>query len=232
MKPIGLIGGMSWESTVSYYEAMNRLVRTRKGGLHSLPVYMASVDFAPYARMQKEGAWDEIGRQLNQEALRLEQAGAKAIVLATNTMHAVADEIASGLSIPFLHIGDAAAKKIASGGLQTVGLLGTSFTMEQPFYHERLNENGIQTLIPSEKDRAFIHDAIFTELCMGVLEHDTKQRFLAIMEKLRQDGAEGIVLGCTEIPLLIKEGDTDMPLFNTPEIHAEEAVTFATADPF
>lgn len=231
MKPIGLIGGMSWESTISYYEAMNRLVRKQIGGLHSLPVYMASVDFAPFARMQKEGQWAEIGRQLNREARRLEQAGAKAIVLATNTMHAVAGDISKDLSIPFLHIGDAAARKISSEGLNTVGLLGTGFTMEQPFYHDRLRAHGIGTLIPSDEDRTFIHDAIFTELCMGVLNQDTKQRFLVIMDRLRQKGAQGIVLGCTEIPLLINAEDTDMPLFNTPEIHAEAAVAFATADP-
>lgn len=230
MKTIGMIGGMSWESSALYYQTMNRGARDALGGLHSLPVLMSSVDFAPYAKLQEQEEWETIGRDLQKEAKRLEAAGAEVILLATNTMHTVADQITDGLSVPFIHIGDATAEEVKAEGLQRVALLGTRFTMEQPFYREKLEGAGIDVMIPEEDDRLFIHEAIFNELCVGQLNLDTKAAFLEIIDRLVKKGAEGIVLGCTEIPLLIQDDDASVPVFNTSDIHARAAVAFALQD--
>lgn len=227
MKTVGIIGGMSFESSILYYETMNRIVRERLGGLQSLPILMTSVNFAPYAKLQEQEDWRAIGTALQKEARRLEDAGADMIVMATNTMHTAADTISEGLTVPFIHIGEVTADEINEKGYQRVALLGTRFTMEQPFYREKLIQKGIDVLIPNEEDRRYIHDAVFHELCMGQFKDVTKSGFLDIIDRLIHDGAEAIVLGCTEIPLLIHDGDTPVPVINTSDIHAKAAVAFA-----
>ncbi|AOM81481.1 aspartate/glutamate racemase family protein [Salisediminibacterium beveridgei] len=227
MKTVGIIGGMSFESSTLYYETMNRLVRDHRGGLHSLPILLSSVDFEPYARLQENGNWAAIGDALHEEAKRLETAGAEVIVLATNTMHAAADRITEDLEVPFIHIGEATAQAVKAKGMKRIALLGTRFTMEYAFYREKFEEVGIEVMIPGDADRAYIHQAVFKELCLGTLNPDTKHSFLQIIDQLVDDGAQGIVLGCTEIPLLIGDDDANVPVFNTSDIHAKAAVAFA-----
>ena len=225
MKTAGIIGGMSWESTVPYYQQINKAVQGRLGGLHSAPLVLFSMDFAEMARMQEEGDWDGIGQSLSQAARALERAGSDFVLLATNTMHKVADQIEEAISVPFLHIADAAAARIHLEKVKKVGLMGTAFTMEQDFYRTRLLErHGIKTLIPSDEDRRFIHRTIYTELCCGRLLDSSRREFVRIIGDLSALGAEGIVLGCTEIPLLVTPDHTDVPLFDTGRIHAEAAV--------
>lgn len=225
MKTAGIIGGMSWESTVPYYAQINEGIRDRLGGLHSAPILLRSVDFAPLAAMQKEGRWEEIGGFLAGAALSLERAGADFVVLASNTMHKVADAIEGALSIPFLHIADAAGERVLQAGMKRVGLLGTAFTMEQGFYSDRLLVRyGIETLVPEREDRRFIHETIYTELCCGVLSDEARERFLETIKGLVDQGAEGIVLGCTEIPLLVTPSHTSVPLFDTGRIHTAKVV--------
>ncbi len=228
MKTIGLLGGMSWESTELYYRHINEGVRERLGGLHSAKILLHSVDFAEIATYQVNGQWHQAGEKLVAAAQGLQQAGADMIVICTNLMHKVAPQIEQSLEVPLLHIADAAGWAIKKQGLQRVGLLGASFTMEEGFYRERLAEKfGLEVIIPEDEERAEISRVIFEELCRGVFSDASRQRYLEIIENMRAKGAEGVILGCTEIPLLIKPHDIDLPLFNTAVLHAEAALTDA-----
>lgn len=227
MKTIGLIGGMSWESTVEYYRIINEEVKARLGGLHSADCLLYSVDFAGIEQCQQTGRWEEAGRILAQAAKRLEQGGADFIILCTNTMHKVAETIKEAVSIDFLHIADATAAEIEKAGLQRVGLLGTRYTMEQEFYRERLESRGLQVLIPREEDRLLVNNIIFQELCLGEIKPGSRREMQRIIKDLVSRGAEGVILGCTEIPLLVKKEDTAVPLFDTTRIHAVKAVDAA-----
>lgn len=228
MKVIGLIGGMSWESSLEYYRIINETTKARLGGLHSAHCVLYSVDFAEIEALQHQGQWAEAADILMAAAQNLERAGADFLVLCTNTMHKLADEIQSGVKIPLLHIADATAEQIVAGGIRRVGLLGTRFTMEQAFYKQRLIERyGLEVLIPTEPERDIVHRIIYDELCLGIIKPESRSHYLHIMERLVQAGAEGIILGCTEIELLIQPGDCAVPLFATTRIHAEAAVSFA-----
>ncbi|WP_323016611.1 aspartate/glutamate racemase family protein [Castellaniella sp.] len=224
MKTIGLIGGMSWESTVPYYRQINEAVKTRLGGLHSAKIVLYSVDFAEIERLQHAGDWDAAGAILADAARMLERAGADFLVLCTNTMHKVAPAIESAVRIPLLHIADPTAAAIRQAGLDRIGLLGTAFTMEQPFYRDRLqDQHGIQVLVPDSADRALVHRVIYEELCLGRIEDTSRQAYRAVMHKLADQGAQGIILGCTEISLLVGPQDARVPLFDTTAIHAQAA---------
>ncbi len=231
MKTIGLIGGMSWESSLEYYRILNEEVKTRLGGLHSASCIMLSVDFAEIEVLQREGRWEESGHVLADAAQRLEAAGADLIILCTNTMHKVADAIQAQIHSPFLHIADAAAHAIQAAGLHTVGLLGTRFTMEEDFYRTRLVEqHGLTVLIPDDAGREIVHQVIYNELVLGKINPESKQHYLDIIAELVAAGAQGIILGCTEIGLLIHPEDTSVPLFDTTRIHAVAAVEAALID--
>lgn len=228
MKTIGLIGGMSWQSSLEYYRLINQLVATRLGKLHSARCLLYSVDFHVMERLQSEGRWQTAADLLAAIARKLEQAGADCMLLCTNTMHKVADEISAAVSIPMLHIADATAAAIDAQGWQRVGLLGTRFTMEETFYRDRLVRNfDLEILIPSAPQRETIHRVIYDELCEGRILADSRQQFAAITASLTTAGAEGIILGCTEIGLLLKEEDVMVPLLDTTRIHAEAAVQWA-----
>ncbi|WP_437933228.1 aspartate/glutamate racemase family protein [Sorangium sp. So ce341] len=225
MKTIGLIGGMSWESSLYYYRIINEAVKERLGGLHSAECLMFSVDFAPIEKMQSEGRWHDAGQVLADAAVRLERAGAGFIVLCTNTMHKVAGAIEERISIPLLHIADATAAEIRRRKLRRIGLLGTRFTMEQDFYRRRLVErHDVDVLVPNEAERETIHRVIYDELCLGRVDPSSRQKYLAIIKNLVAAGAEGIILGCTEIMLLIGQEDVRVPVFDTTKIHAMAAV--------
>ncbi len=227
MKVIGMLGGMSWESTASYYAALNEGVKQRLGGLHSAKIVLYSVDFSEIETLQHRGDWDATAELLAEGAQAIERAGAEFLVICTNTMHKVAPAIQDAIGIPLLHIADATAEALMRDGIRRVGLLGTRFTMEQPFYRERLETHGIDVVVPDEEARAAIHEVIYSELCLGVIRQGSKQRFLKIMEYLRTEGAEAVILGCTEIALLVQQTDTDIPVYDTTAIHAERAVTYA-----
>jgi aspartate racemase len=228
MKCIGLIGGMSWESSVEYYRLMNQLVRERCGGLHSAHSLLYSVDFAEVETLQREGNWQQATAVMIDAAQRLERGGAACIVICTNTMHLMADDVQSHTKLPVLHIADATANAIHASGIQRVGLLGTRFTMEQDFYRGRLQDkHGLEVLIPAEDDREVVHRIIYEELCMGNIQQSAKQQYLAIIERLVARGAEGIIAGCTEIGLLIRANDCPVPFFDTTYIHAAAAVAYA-----
>lgn len=228
MKTIGLIGGMSWESTALYYRILNEEVKSALGGLHSARVVLYSVDFDEIEKLQSTGRWDEAGLQLAQAAQALARAGAELLVLATNTMHKVAPQIQQAVAIPLLHIADATAERIREHGLQKVGLIATRFTMEETFYHGRLtDEYGLEVITPDSDDRAFIHQVIYQELCLGIINPDSRARFREIMAGLTAQGAEGIILGCTEITMLVTADDASVPLFDTTQIHAQSAVQHA-----
>ncbi len=225
MKTIGLIGGMSWESSIEYYRIVNETAREKLGGLHSAKSLMASVDFAEIETLQHEDRWDEAAQILLDCAKDLEHGGADFILLCTNTMHKVADRITSGVNIPFLHIADATAEVIVKAGIRKIGLLGTRFTMEHDFYKDRLIKNyGLDVLVPDESEREIIHRVIYDELCLGQVREASRGQYKKIMQSLVDQGAEGIILGCTEIELLIKQGDCTVPLFPTSRIHAVAAV--------
>lgn len=224
MKTIGLIGGMSWESSIEYYRMMNEQVRSQLGGLHSAKCLMYSVNFEEIERYQSEGNWKKAGETLGEVARSLEKGGADFIVICSNTMHMVLDYIEERIRIPVLHIADATANQIHEHGIRTVGLLGTKYTMEQNFYKQRIESNGIQVLIPNEEDREIVNKVIYEELCLGNIRSDSKAHYKEVIERLIQKGAEGIILGCTEIGLLIKPEDSNVPLFDTTSIHASEAV--------
>lgn len=225
MKTIGLIGGMSWESSIEYYRIINETAKEKLGGLHSAKSLMVSVDFAEIEKLQHDGQWDEAAQILIQCAQDLERGGADFIVLCTNTMHKVADQIMENIQIPFLHIADATAEKIHAAGLKKIGLLGTRFTMEHNFYKGRLIKNfGLDVLVPIEADRTIVHHVIYRELVLGKILDNSREEYKRIMNTLIQQGAEGIILGCTEIELLIKQSDSSVPLFPTSAIHAITAV--------
>jgi aspartate racemase len=227
MKMIGLLGGMSWESTVTYYQELNRGVRHRLGGLHSAPCLLSSVDFAEVERMQEHGAWTEAGQFLARHAQDLERGGAECVVLCTNTMHRVYDTIRDAVEIPVLHIADGTAQPLQSAGFHTVGLLGTKYTMEQDFYRSRLEERGFKVVIPDEDDREIVHQIIYSELCLGkVLEH-SREEYLRIVESLAERGAQAVILGCTEIGLLINKANCPLPVFDTTLLHVEAALDWA-----
>lgn len=228
MKTIGLIGGMSWESSLEYYRVLNEAVRQRLGGLHSAQCLMYSVDFAEIELLQREDRWDEAAQQMIAAGQRLERGGADFVVLCTNTMHKLADELQANIGIPLLHIADATAQQIRAAGLDRIGLLGTRFTMEHDFYKGRLVERyGLQVLVPDEPGRETVHRVIYDELCLGIVRPDSRAEYGQIMDKLVKTGAQGIILGCTEIELLVQPGDGGVPLFPTTKIHALAAVDYA-----
>ena len=230
MKTIGLLGGMSWESTVPYYRAINERIKERLGGLHSAKLLLSSVDFHEIERLQHTGSWDAAGDLLAAAARSLAAAGADFLVLCTNTMHRVAPRIEAAVGIPLLHIADPTAEEIRRAGLSTVGLLGTRFTMEQAFYRDRLQErHGIAVLVPEREDRDVVHRIIYEELCRGVIAPASRAAYRRIMADLAARGAEAIVLGCTEIALLVGPEDAAVPLFDTPSLHARQAADLALA---
>jgi aspartate racemase len=228
MKTIGLIGGMSWESSIEYYRIVNEEARSRLGGLHSARLVMYSVDFAEIEPLQQEGRWDEAARMLVAAARSVEKAGADFVLLATNTMHKVADRIEAAVEVPLLHIADPTAREIHARGFTRVGLLGTRFTMEGDFYKGRLVEkHGLDVLVPDEQQQELVHRVIYDELCLGQVRASSRDQYLGIIDELVARGAEGIILGCTEIGLLIHEGDARVPLFDTTTMHAAAAVELA-----
>ena len=227
MKTIGLLGGMSWESTEHYYRLINEATREALGGLHSAPIAMVSVDFQDIERLQRAGDWDAAARILAGKATRIEAAGAELLLICTNTMHIVASEIADAISIPLLHIADATASVIRESGMTSVGLLGTKFTMEQEFYRGRLVQHGLEVVVPPGPDRDIVHRVIYEELCLGEIKDDSRAEFLRIIDDLHRLGAEAVIEGCTEIGLLVKQQHTSVPLFDTTEIHARQAVVEA-----
>ncbi|MDN5767590.1 MAG: aspartate/glutamate racemase family protein [Humibacillus sp.] len=220
---------MSWESSAEYYRLANELVRDRLGGLHSARVLLASVDFAEIERLQAAGEWEQAGEVLAQVARSLEAGGAELLLVCTNTMHRVADEIQAAIDIPLLHLGDATARAVTRAGLSTVGLLGTAFTMERPFYRDRLARHGLTVLVPPADDRAQVHRIIYDELCLGQLLEPSRQFYREVIARLVDAGAEGIILGCTEIELLIGAADSPVPVFPTTRLHVEAAVDLALA---
>lgn len=228
MKTIGLIGGMSWESSIEYYRIINETARERLGGLHSAQSLLYSVDFAEVETLQHEGRWQEAAALLVDAAQRLERGGAECVVLCTNTMHKVADQIQREVNLPLLHIANTTAIQIQARNLQTVGLLGTRFTMEEDFYKGRLSQRyGLDVLVPPEHERELVHRIIYDELCLGLIEQPSREAYRDIMSHLVHRGAEGIILGCTEISLLVCKEDSPVPLFDTTRIHAVAAVDYA-----
>lgn len=231
MKTIGLIGGMSWESTVEYYRIINQKVKETLGGFHSAELILYSVDFDEIERLQHEGDWDTLTKRMVDAAKQVEKAGADFLLLCTNTMHKTAVKIEEAIQIPFLHIADATAERIKHQGIKKVGLLGTRFTMEEDFYKDRLvKKYGLEVIVPEESERNMVHDVIYQELCLGKICASSKEAYVSTIEKLVSQGAEGIILGCTEIGLLIKQEDLTVPVFDTTLIHAEEAVRFAITE--
>lgn len=230
MRVIGMLGGMSWESTAEYYRLANELVRERLGGLHSARVLLSSVDFAEVERLQTAGAWDEAGDLLASEAARLAAGGAELLVLCTNTMHKVADRVQAATDVPLLHLADATAVAVRAAGVHRVGLLGTSFTMEQAFYRDRLAAHGLEVLVPGEADRSLVHRVIYDELVVGVVRETSREAYRQVINRLVAAGAEGVILGCTEIELLVGTQDSPVPVFPTARLHVEAAVEAALAD--
>lgn len=227
MKTIGLIGGMSWESTQSYYRIINTMIKKELGGLHSARCILYSVDFAEIAGLQSQGNWKKCAEIMSNAAKSLEQAGADFCLICTNTMHKVFEEVQSHLSIPLLHIVDATAKEALSRKITTIGLLGTSYTMDQAFYKDRLSQSGLTVITPDTEQRAEISRIIFEELCLGKMTAQARDCYCRVIASLKEKGAQGIVLGCTEIGLLISSEHVDIPLFDTAEIHAQYAATYA-----
>lgn len=227
MKTIGLIGGMSWESSLEYYRMINQLVREKLGGQNNAKSLIVTVNFHDIEQMQREGRWDEAGKTLADAAVQLEHGGADFILLCTNTMHKVFTTIQAAVKIPMIHLATATAERISTAGLTKIGLLGTRFTMEQDFYKSVLIEHGIEVLIPDEVERNDIHRIIYDELCLGEVKLESRQRYKEIMHNLESRGAQGIILGCTEITLLVKAEDSTVPQFDTTRIHAERAVELA-----
>ena len=230
MKTIGIIGGMSWESSLEYYRLINRGVRDRLGGLHSARILMLSVDFAEVAARQRAGDWPALTAQMIDAARALERGGADGVLIATNTMHLMADDVAGAIGVPLLHIGDAAARAVRAAGHGRVGLIGTAFTMEQPFYAERLAGHGLDVIVPDADDRRAAHAIIYDELVQGWIEPASRAVYRAINARLVARGAAAIVLGCTEIMLLVGDDDSAVPLFDTTTLHAQAAVAWALGD--
>lgn len=227
MKTIGVLGGMSWESSLEWYRRANETVRDRLGGYHSARILLDSLDFADIERLQAAGDWPATGRILADRARALETAGAEIVVLCTNTMHIVADEIEAAIDVPFLHIADTTARAITAAGVGTVALLGTAFTMQQPFYRDRLARHGIRTLVPGADDRETVHEIIYRELVHGVVSPASRERYREVMTRLVASGAEGIILGCTEIELLVSQDDSAVPVFPTTALHVAGAIDAA-----
>jgi aspartate racemase len=228
MKRIGLLGGMSWESSIEYYRLVNEITRERFGGLHSADCLLRSVDFADIEVLQREDRWDEAGERLAGEARALVAGGAELLVLCTNTMHKVADAITAAVDVPFVHIADTTAHAVRAAGLTKVGLLATGYTMEQNFYVGRLRDaHGLDVIVPEAADRRIVHDVIYGELCVGVVDDGSREQYRRIMRELAERGAQGILLGCTEIDLLVGPGDAPVLLFDTTRLHAERAVELA-----
>ncbi len=231
MKTIGLIGGMSWESSIEYYRIINETVRDKLGGLHSAKSVMVSVDFAEIETLQHAGAWDELTARMIDAARQVQAGGGDFVVICTNTMHKMADDVAAAIDIPLLHIADATAARIKARGLGAIGLLGTRFTMEEDFYKGRLvNNHDLNVLIPDENERADVHRIIYDELVVGDIRPESKARYIEIMQHLAARGAQGVILGCTEIGLLVGQEDIDIPVFDTTLIHAQVAVDYALGD--
>ena len=231
MKTIGILGGMSWESSVHYYQIINEGVKKRLGGTHSAKILLNSVDFYYIDVLQKQGDWDTLNRMMVEESKKLEDAGADCLVIATNTMHKSVPEIEKVISIPIIHIADATAKSIKEQGIQQIGLLGTRYTMEQDFYKGRLvNHFGLSVDIPDEAGIQVVHDIIYDELVLGEVNDASRTKYMSIIKHMEEQGCEGVILGCTEIGMLIKSKDTDIPIFDTTEIHALAAVDFALSD--
>ncbi len=231
MKIIGVLGGMSWESTQSYYQIINQEVKRRLGGLHSAKCIVYSVDFAEIEQLQQNDDWESSALILSNAAQALQLAGAELIVIATNTMHKVFDEIQKSVAIPLLHIADATVAQIKLSGINKIALLGTCFTMEQDFYKARLSDNyGIEVVVPNREERKIVHDIIYDELCKGIISENSRQYYLDLIKKLVAGGADGIILGCTEIEQLVNQIDCNVPLFATARIHALAAVDFALSD--
>lgn len=226
MKTIGLIGGMSWESTAHYYRVINQETAARRGGLHSAPLIVHSVDFAPIAAMQSAGDWEGAGRQLAGVARDLEVAGAEVIGLASNTMHIIADQITDAITVPFIHIADPTSDALLADGFETVGLLGTRFTMEMDFYRDRLTARGLTALIP-DVDRTNLNGIIYDELCRGVVREESRRIYVAAIERLAARGAEAVILGCTEITMLIDDAISPLPVYDTTDLHAKALVSAA-----
>ncbi|MBW1892661.1 MAG: aspartate/glutamate racemase family protein [Deltaproteobacteria bacterium] len=228
MKTIGLLGGMSWESTVGYYRAINEGVKKSLGGLHSAKIILHSVDFDPIEKLQQKGDWEGTTKILSEAALSIQAAGADFLLICTNTMHKVAPEIEKAIEIPLLHIADATAEHLTNNSISKVGLLGTAFTMEHDFYKGRLIEKyGLEVLVPNDRDRNIIHNVIYQELCLGQRIESSKAEYLRIIEHLSDQGAEAVILGCTEIGMLVSQADTKVELCDTTTIHAEKAVDYA-----
>jgi aspartate racemase len=227
MRRIGMLGGMSWESSALYYQLANERVRDRLGGLHSADIVMRSVDFAGIARLQSDGRWEEAGEVLAAGARALEAGGADLLVLCTNTMHIVAEQVQAAVSIPLLNIIDVTAGAVRDAGLSSVGLLGTAFTMEQPFYAERLASHGLTVHVPEAEDRATVHRIIYDELCLGVVRPESLRAYQQVVDRLGDRGARGVILGCTEIELLVSAQDVDVPVFPTTRLHVDAAVDLA-----
>src|SRR6056297_564695 len=225
MKTIGFIGGMSWESSLEYYRITNEMIKERLGEPHSCKSIMYSVDFAEYEMLQHKGKWKLLTTKMVDIANKLEKAGVDIVLICTNTMHKMAPDVEKSITVPLLHIADAAAEEIKINNMNKVGLLGTKFTMEQDFYKGRLKEkHGIDVVIPNEKEREVVHNVIYKELISGIIKEESREKFKTIIQNLKKNGAEGVILGCTEIPLLIKNTDTDIPVFDTTMIHAKKAV--------
>ena len=228
MKTIGLLGGMSWESTVGYYRMINEGVKKALGGLHSAKIVLYSVDFDSIEKLMGQGDWQGVAEDLSEAALKIQDAGADFLLICTNTMHQVAPEIQDKIDIPLLHIADATAEALIRSGIKKTGLLGTAFTMEQDFYKGRLNrDHGLDVLVPGKDDRAYIHQTIFQELCLGITKPETREEYLRIIGSLADQGAEAVILGCTEIGMLVGQKDTLVKLFDTTAIHAQKAVQYA-----
>ncbi len=229
MKTIGILGGMSAASTQIYYRELCALTRTRLGGLHSPELLIRSLDFAAIEALQMNGQWEEAGAVLNREAKALEQGGADVLILATNTMHKLAEQMMAGVSIPFIHIADATAKAIIARGLKTPGLMATAFTMEQTFYTERLVDHGLEPMVPADADRAETHRIIYEELCKDIVTDPSRQAYEAIAQRLVAEGADSLILGCTEVGMLLNQQNVEVPVFDTTLIHCETALDFALA---
>lgn len=228
MKTIGLLGGMSWQSTQSYYQVINEEIAQRKGGLHSAQIAMVSVDFAPIAQMQAQDKWPEMGEMLANTATQIQSAGAECLLICTNTMHLVAEQVEAAISIPLLHIADATGEQLKKDRLTKVALLGTAFTMQKPFYKQRIQEKfGIEVIVPESEQQNIVHEIIYEELCLGEIKEASKVQYQAVVDSQQQQGAQGVILGCTEIGLLLKPQDTSLPLYDTAKIHAIAAADFA-----
>ncbi|MGM8886190.1 aspartate/glutamate racemase family protein [Psychrobacter sp. 1U2] len=225
-KTLGIIGGMSWESTESYYRLINEGIKDKLGSLHSADLLIHSLDFAPIGELQAKGDWTQMGEVLASSGKRLQAAGAQGLLIATNTMHKVVDEVQAATGLPIIHIADATAAAIKAQGLTKIGLLGTQFTMKQDFYKQRLTDSGLQVMIPEDEKRVEVHRIIYEELCQGQLLDSSREQYKRVIEQLADAGCEGIILGCTEIGLLIKQADSPIPVFDTTAIHAAAAVRF------